>query len=105
MDMEGQPIIPADCHLVTTTQRGTTLELNGAKVHTTEHVLAALYGREVDNVLIQIDGPEMPIMDGSAYPFLQAIESVGFVDQNADRQYFELKRNLTFEDKDRGIEM
>jgi UDP-3-O-[3-hydroxymyristoyl] N-acetylglucosamine deacetylase/3-hydroxyacyl-[acyl-carrier-protein] dehydratase len=105
MDMEGQPIIPADCHLVTTTQRGTTLELNGAKVHTTEHVLAALYGSEVDNVLIQIDGPEMPIMDGSAYPFLQAIESVGFVDQNADRQYFELKRNLTFEDKDRGIEM
>lgn len=105
MDIEGQPIIPADCHLVTTTQRGTTLELNGAKVHTTEHVLAALYGSEVDNVLIQIDGPEMPIMDGSAYPFLQAIESVGFVEQNADRQYFELKRNLTFEDKDRGIEM
>jgi UDP-3-O-[3-hydroxymyristoyl] N-acetylglucosamine deacetylase / 3-hydroxyacyl-[acyl-carrier-protein] dehydratase len=105
IDLEDQPIIPADCNLVTSTQRGTTLELNGAKVHTTEHVLAALYGSEVDNVLIQIDGPEMPIMDGSAHPFLEAIEAVGFQDQDADRVYYELKKNLTYEDAERGIEM
>jgi UDP-3-O-[3-hydroxymyristoyl] N-acetylglucosamine deacetylase/3-hydroxyacyl-[acyl-carrier-protein] dehydratase len=105
IDLEGQPIIPADCNLVTSTQRGTTLELNGAKVHTTEHVLAALYGSEVDNVLIQIDGPEMPIMDGSAHPFLEAIEAVGFQEQDAERVYYELKKNLTYEDQERGIEM
>ncbi|MEN9395209.1 MAG: hypothetical protein RL362_1430 [Bacteroidota bacterium] len=105
VDLEGQPKIPADCDLVTTTQRGTTLELNGAKVHTTEHVLAALYGCELDNVLIQIDGPEMPIMDGSSFPFVEAIESVGFEEQNAERKYFELKENLTYEDAAKGIEM
>ena len=80
-------------------------ELNGAKVHTTEHVLAALYGCELDNVLIQIDGPEMPIMDGSSFPFVEAIESVGFEEQNAERKYFELKENLTYEDAAKGIEM
>ena len=105
VDLDGQPKIPADCDLVTTTQRGTTLELNGAKVHTTEHVLAAIYGCELDNVLIQVDGPEMPIMDGSAFPFVQAIESVGFEEQNAERKYFELKDNLTFEDPIKGVEM
>ncbi|MFM7731750.1 MAG: UDP-3-O-acyl-N-acetylglucosamine deacetylase, partial [Flavobacteriales bacterium] len=65
-DLEGQPIIPADCDLVVTTQRGTTLEYKGARVYTTEHVLAAVYGCKIDNVLIELDGPEVPIMDGSA---------------------------------------
>ena len=78
IDLEGEPTIDADADLVVSTERGTTLEQNGAKVYTTEHVLAALYGMQVDNALIKISGPEIPIMDGSSAPFVQAIESVGF---------------------------
>ena len=66
IDLPEQPIINADADLVVGTQRGTTLEQNGVQVHTTEHILAALYGCEVDNALIQLTGPEIPIMDGSA---------------------------------------
>jgi UDP-3-O-[3-hydroxymyristoyl] N-acetylglucosamine deacetylase / 3-hydroxyacyl-[acyl-carrier-protein] dehydratase len=104
-DIDGQPVIPADCDLVSTTQRGTTLELNGVKVHTTEHVLAALYGCMVDNALIQLDGPEVPIMDGSASPFVEAIEAVGYQDQTAERLFLTLNDNLTYEDSERGVEM
>ena len=67
------PIIKADCDLVTDTSRGTTLEDNGAKVSTVEHVLAALVGMGVDNCLIEINGPETPIMDGSSQPFIDII--------------------------------
>lgn len=105
MDVEGQPTIKADADLVVTTQRGTTLEQNGARVYTTEHLLSALYGSKVDNALIQIDGPEIPIMDGSAWPFVQAIEKVGFQEQNAERLYLTLKENITYEDAEKGIEM
>ena len=105
VDMEGQPTIPADCDLVVGTQRGTTLEYKGARVYTTEHVLSAIYGCKIDNALIQIDGPEIPIMDGSAWPFVEAIESVGYKEQSADRKYLTLMENLTYEDKERGIEM
>lgn len=105
VDLEAQTIIKADPDLVVGTQRGTTLEWQGARVHTTEHILAALYGCKVDNALIQIDGPEIPIMDGSAWLFVEAIQSVGFEEQNADRLYLTLKENLTYEDADRQIEM
>lgn len=105
IDLDGQPIVKADCDLVVSTQRGTTLEFKGARVHTTEHVLSALYGCKVDNALIQIDGPEIPIMDGSAWPFVAAIESVGYAEQNAERQYLTLTENLTYEDNEKGIEM
>ncbi len=105
IDLDGQPIIKADPELVVTTQRGTTLEQNGARVYTTEHVLAAIYGSKIDNALIQLDGPEVPIMDGSAWPFVQAIESVGYAEQNADRLYLDLNENITYEDKEKGIEM
>lgn len=104
VDLEGQPTIKADCDLVVETNRGTTLEQNGARVYTVEHLLAALYANMVDNALIQIDGPEMPIMDGSSFPFVQGILSVGFEDQNADREYFELNENIPWEDVERGIE-
>ena len=70
VDLEGEPIIKADCDLVVATDRGTTLEQNGARVYTTEHILAALYGCQVDNALIKIDGPEIPIMDGSSHCLL-----------------------------------
>ncbi len=105
IDVEGEPVIPADCDLVSTTQRGTTLELNGVKVHTTEHVLSALYGSMIDNALIQLDGPEVPILDGSAKEFVDAIASAGIVEQNAERQYLTLTENLTYEDAEKGIEM
>lgn len=98
-------MIDADCDRVIGTQRGTTLEQNGARVYTTEHVLAALYGSRVDNALLQITGPEIPIMDGSAWPFVEAIEAGGFEEQNAERKYLVLDENITFEDTEKGVEM
>lgn len=104
IDLENQPIIKADADLVVATDRGTTLEANGARVYTTEHVLAALYGCQVDNALIQINGPEIPIMDGSALLFVQGIEAVGYEEQDAIREYFELTENIPWEDTEKGIE-
>lgn len=104
IDVEGEPTIKADCDLVVATDRGTTLEQNGTRVYTTEHVLAALYGCQVDNALIKLDGPEIPIMDGSSRPFVQAIESVGYEEQAEERIYLELSENIPWEDVDKGIE-
>lgn len=104
IDLEGEPIIKADCDLVVATDRGTTLEQNGARIYTTEHILSALYGCQVDNALIKIDGPEVPIMDGSSKLFVDAIEEVGCEDQNAERIYLELDENIAWEDLDMGIE-
>ncbi|MDB4088851.1 bifunctional UDP-3-O-[3-hydroxymyristoyl] N-acetylglucosamine deacetylase/3-hydroxyacyl-ACP dehydratase [Flavobacteriales bacterium] len=103
-DVEGQPIIDGDVSRVTETQRGTTLEQNGTIIHTTEHVLAAIYASGIDNALIQVDGPEIPIMDGSSKLFLDAIEEVGIEDQDADRKYFVIKDTIKFEVAERGIE-
>ncbi|MCR9173669.1 MAG: bifunctional UDP-3-O-[3-hydroxymyristoyl] N-acetylglucosamine deacetylase/3-hydroxyacyl-ACP dehydratase [bacterium] len=104
VDLDGQPIIKADCDLVVATDRGTTLEANDARVHTTEHVLAALYGCQVDNALIKVDGPEIPIMDGSSSLFVAALESAGYEDQSEDRVYLELEENIPWEDVEKGIE-
>ena len=104
VDIEGQPIIKADPDNVVSTARGTTLEENGGKVYTTEHVLAALYAMQVDNALIQIDGPEIPIMDGSSMPFVKAIKEVGLVEQDSERNFFELNENIKWEDAEKGIE-
>ena len=105
IDLEGNPTIKADADLVVDTSRGTTLEQNGARVHTTEHLLAAAYGSELDNLLIELDGPEIPIMDGSSTFFLKAIQDAGIEDQNAEKNYFEITENLTYEDLDRKTEM
>ena len=104
VDIEGEPIIKADPDNVVSTARGTTLEQNGGKVYTTEHVLAALYALQVDNALIQLDGPEVPIMDGSSKHFVDAINAVGTVEQTAERNYFELTENIKWEDTEKGIE-
>lgn len=104
-DLDGKPVIEADADLVVDTSRGTTLEQKGARVYTTEHVLAALRGLEIDNCLIQVDAPEMPIMDGSSVKFIEALEAAEIVEQNAEREYFELKENLTFEDTVKHVEM
>ena len=94
VDLEGSPIIKADADLVVATDRGTTLEANGARVYTTEHLLAALYGCHVDNALIKLDGPEIPIMDGSSHLFVQAFEAAGYEEQQAERDYFVLEENI-----------
>jgi UDP-3-O-[3-hydroxymyristoyl] N-acetylglucosamine deacetylase/3-hydroxyacyl-[acyl-carrier-protein] dehydratase len=104
VDLENQPIIKADVDYVVATDRGTTLEQNGARVYTTEHILAALYACQVDNALIKINGPEIPIMDGSAILFVNEIERIGFEEQKSDREYFELNENIPWEDLEKGIE-
>ncbi|HEY0978109.1 MAG TPA: bifunctional UDP-3-O-[3-hydroxymyristoyl] N-acetylglucosamine deacetylase/3-hydroxyacyl-ACP dehydratase [Flavobacteriales bacterium] len=104
-DLEGQPIIDADADLVVSTARGTTLGKGDVRVNTTEHVLAAIYALGVDNCLIQLSGPEVPIMDGSALPFVHAIEAVGLQEQDAPRNWWELKEPIWFETSERGTEM
>lgn len=104
-DLENQPIIEADCELVTDTSRGTTLEKDGVKVSTIEHALAALVGLEIDNVLLQIDGPEMPIMDGSSIIFVEKLLEAGIVEQDAEREYFHVPVNVHYNDTDNQVEM
>jgi len=105
IDIEGQPIIEADVDNVTDTSRGTTISQNGASVNTVEHVLAALVGLEVDNVLIDLDGPEAPIMDGSALQYVDALVEVGFKEQEADREYFSIPYNIHYSEPDRKVDM
>src|SRR5688572_19214376 len=105
IDVSGSPEIEADCDLVTDTSRGTTLEKKGVKVSTVEHVLAALVGAEIDNVMMDIDGPEMPIMDGSSKPFIEALLATGIVELDADREYFEIPYNIHYTDEAHGVEI
>jgi len=85
--------------------RGTTLEQNGARVYTVEHTLAAMVGLQIDNVLIQLDGPEPPIMDGSSIKFVEAVKDAGIIEQNASRNYFEIPEPIRYINGDKDIEM
>ncbi|GAA4440553.1 bifunctional UDP-3-O-[3-hydroxymyristoyl] N-acetylglucosamine deacetylase/3-hydroxyacyl-ACP dehydratase [Ravibacter arvi] len=105
VDLPGQPTVTADVDNVVDLSRGTTIEENGARVHTVEHTLAALVGLQLDNVLIQLDGPEPPIMDGSSIKFVEALESVGFVEQNAYRDYFEIPEYVHYKNEEKDIEI
>lgn len=105
IDIAGEPVIDADVDNVSDTSRGTNLAQNGASVNTVEHVLAALVGLEVDNVLIELDGPETPIMDGSSLKFIEALETAGFEDQEADREYYHIPHNIHYSELDRKVEM
>lgn len=105
IDLEGQPVIEADCDLVVDTSRGTTLEKNGARISTVEHALAALVGLEIDNVLLQVDGPEMPIMDGSSMPFVEKILEAGIEELDAEREYFTIPVNVHYNDTVNSVEM
>ena len=104
-DVADQPVIEADVDNVVDTNRGTTIGKKGVKVSTIEHVLAALAGLEIDNVLMDIDGPEVPIMDGSSKPFIDLLEKAGTVTQKAERLYYTLSENITYEDPARKTEM
>ena len=104
-DLPDQPLVEADVSLVVDTSRGTTLAKGEARVHTVEHTLAALTGLHIDNVLIQINGPEPPIMDGSSLKFIEALESVGTVEQDALRNYVVIDEPVTYRDNERGVEI
>ncbi|WP_411030841.1 bifunctional UDP-3-O-[3-hydroxymyristoyl] N-acetylglucosamine deacetylase/3-hydroxyacyl-ACP dehydratase [Spongiimicrobium sp. 3-5] len=105
VDLEGEPIIEADANFVVNTQRGTNLEKRGVKIQTSEHVLAALVGLEIDNVLIELDSPEPPIMDGSSKFFVEALEKAGVVEQDADREEYIVKDVISYKDEATGSEI
>ncbi len=105
VDLEGQPIIDAVAENVAFTERGTVLQKKEASVSTIEHCLAALRGMGVDNCLIEVDGPEVPILDGSAKYFVEAIKKVGLEVQDAERKYFEIKEKMIYEDKEKGVKI
>ncbi len=105
IDLPNQPIIKADCDLVTDTSRGTTLQVGDAKISTVEHILAALVGMGVDNCLIELNGPEIPIIDGSSEPFVELIESIGVVEQEAAKQWYSIGENIYHYDDVKRVEM
>ena len=105
IDLEGEPIIEADANYVVNTQRGTNLEKNGVKIHTSEHVLAALVGLEIDNVLIELDAPEPPIMDGSSKFFVKALEEAGIVELEEEREEYIVKDVISYKDEATGSEI
>lgn len=105
VDLEGSPIIEADANYVVNTQRGTNLEKLGVKIQTSEHVLAAFVGCDVDNVIIELNESEPPIMDGSSKFFVEAIEKAGVLEQDAERKYYEVKEVISFVDETTGSEI
>ena len=105
VDLEGEPIIEADANYVINTQRGTNLEKHGVKIQTSEHVLAALVGLEIDNVLIELNSPEPPIMDGSSKFFVAALEKAGIVEQKAMREEYVVKEVISYKDETTGSEI
>ena len=105
VDLEGQPIIEADANYVVNTQRGTNLEKKGVKIQTPEHVLAAVIGCDIDNIVIELNASELPIMDGSSKFFVEAIESVGVVEQEAERKIYEVKEVISYSDEATGSEI
>ncbi|MDR6570222.1 3-hydroxyacyl-[acyl-carrier-protein] dehydratase /UDP-3-O-[3-hydroxymyristoyl] N-acetylglucosamine deacetylase [Chitinophaga ginsengisegetis] len=105
VDLPGQPIVKADVDYVVETTRSTTLEHNGARVSTVEHIMAALAGTGVDNVLVELDGGEIPIMDGSAYAFIEAIEKTGLQNQDAKKVYYTIDTNISYYDEKKKVEM
>ncbi|HLS96898.1 bifunctional UDP-3-O-[3-hydroxymyristoyl] N-acetylglucosamine deacetylase/3-hydroxyacyl-ACP dehydratase [Sphingobacterium allocomposti] len=105
VDLDGAPVVAVDADNVSDTSRGTTISQNGASISTIEHLMAALVGLQVDNVLIEIDGPEVPILDGSSKIYVEKLREAGFVDQDADRDYYEIKDNISYVEKERKVEI
>jgi UDP-3-O-[3-hydroxymyristoyl] N-acetylglucosamine deacetylase/3-hydroxyacyl-[acyl-carrier-protein] dehydratase len=105
VDLQGQPVIEADANYVVNTQRGTNLEKLGVKIQTPEHVLAALVGCDLDNVIIELNASELPIMDGSSKYFVEAIEKAGIEEQDAKRNVYVVKEVISFTDEATGSEI
>ncbi len=105
VDMEGQPIVDADVDNVVDVSRGTSIEQSGARINTVEHTMAALVGLQIDNVLIQLDGPEPPIMDGSSIQFVKKLKEAGLEEQNAPRDFLVVSESVFYRDAEREVEM
>jgi UDP-3-O-[3-hydroxymyristoyl] N-acetylglucosamine deacetylase / 3-hydroxyacyl-[acyl-carrier-protein] dehydratase len=105
IDLENQPVVEADIDNVVDTSRGTTIEKNGARISTIEHTIAALAGLSIDNVLIEVDNIETPIIDGSSRYFVELLQKAGIVEQEAEKKYLELNENVLLHDAERGVEM
>jgi UDP-3-O-[3-hydroxymyristoyl] N-acetylglucosamine deacetylase/3-hydroxyacyl-[acyl-carrier-protein] dehydratase len=105
VDLPEKPIVKADVDFVVDTSRGTTIDHNGARVSTIEHTMAALVGLGIDNALIELDGPEVPIMDGSSREFIEAIESVGILEQDARRMVYSIDTNIHYYDPIKKVDM
>lgn len=105
VDLEGSPVIEAQASYVVSTERGTNLEHKGVQLHTTEHVLAALVGCDLDNVIIELNASEPPIMDGSSKFFVEAIDQVGVVEQDAEREEYIVKEVISYVDERTGSEI
>ena len=103
IDLEGQPIIDAIAENVIDTQRGTVIAKGEARVSTIEHGMAALYAMGIDNCLIQINGPEFPILDGSAAMYVEKIREIGIVDQNAPKDYYIIRKKMEYKDESGSI--
>ena len=105
VDLEGSPIIQAKAEFVTNTQRGTNIELKGVQIQTSEHVLAAAVGLDIDNLIIEIDASEPPIMDGSSKFFIKALEEAGIVEQDAPIEEYIVKEIISYKDEVTGSEI
>ena len=105
VDLPGNPVIEADANYVVSTERGTNLEHKGVQLHTTEHVLAAFVGCDVDNVIIELNASEPPIMDGSSKYFVEAIEKAGVIEQDAERNEYIVKEVISYVDERTGSEI
>lgn len=105
IDIEGQPIIDADVDNVVDISRGTSIEQSGARINTVEHTMAAIVGLQIDNVLIQIDGPEPPIMDGSSIQFMNKLKDAGIEEQNALRDFLVVEDSVFHREPEREVEM
>ncbi len=104
-DLKDTPTVKGDVSNVVSTLRGTTIKQNGVHVSTVEHIMSALYGLEIDNVLIELDGPEVPIMDGSAKPFVGILREAGYVEQEKLREYIEITEPLRYYDENTNAEL
>ncbi len=104
-DLDGKPTFIADVKYVFSTKRGTSLQYGEAQVHTVEHVLSAITAMGIDNILIEINGPEIPIMDGSALPFVELIKEAGIVEQDMEKEYFVIEEPIEYKDEVSGIEL
>ncbi|MCH2032976.1 MAG: bifunctional UDP-3-O-[3-hydroxymyristoyl] N-acetylglucosamine deacetylase/3-hydroxyacyl-ACP dehydratase [Tenacibaculum sp.] len=105
VDLEGAPVIEAKAEYVTDTQRGTNMEKNGVQINTSEHVLAAAVGLNIDNLLIEINASEPPIMDGSSKFFIEALEKAGIEEQDADIEEYIVKEIISYKDESTGSEI
>ncbi|MDO4881663.1 MAG: bifunctional UDP-3-O-[3-hydroxymyristoyl] N-acetylglucosamine deacetylase/3-hydroxyacyl-ACP dehydratase [Capnocytophaga sp.] len=105
IDLEGHPVIEADANYVSNTDRGTVLEKKGVKIQTCEHVLAALVGMDLDNVIIELNASEPPIMDGSAKFFVEAIEKAGVAEQEAEREEYIVREVISYINEETGSEI